>query len=66
MPAVQVVRAAEDHLRHYPDEVPTVLVDMPYSMIVLDTRECASLFFNSCINVEVVGSERRSPERDQH
>ncbi len=38
--ALQVVRAAEEHLRQHPDEIPTVVVDMPYSMIVLDTREC--------------------------
>ena len=38
--ARQVVRAVEEHLRQQPEEVPTVLVNMPYSMIVLDTREC--------------------------
>ena len=27
-------------MRRHPDEAPTVLVDMPFSMIILDTREC--------------------------
>ena len=28
-------------MRKHLDEAPTVLVDMPFSMIILDTRECA-------------------------
>lgn len=28
-------------MRKHPDEAPTVVVDMPFSMIILDTRECA-------------------------